>query len=258
MASAVAALSIPLPNGARLPLVSCIPFALFHLAALGIFFVHFKWTLSSRLLSRLRSPHVLRHRRLPSLFFTPLFQDQSLVPVRPRLDGHVLFAKGRPLVGSPSSPPSPLFRSGRGSPLTHAFRFLVVARRLDSFGQVQFHALRLHWRLRQISRTPLAQQVLPRSSNRSRRSACGSSADGVSSFGVSASAPYCSGTAPSPSIRSRTSSAIAASRPPTPARTTGYSRSSLSAKAGTTIITTLWLPLVRDSTGGKSTSRSTP
>jgi stearoyl-CoA desaturase (delta-9 desaturase) len=44
MASAVTALSIPLPNGARLPLISCIPFALFHLAALGIFFVHFRWT----------------------------------------------------------------------------------------------------------------------------------------------------------------------------------------------------------------------
>jgi stearoyl-CoA desaturase (Delta-9 desaturase) len=44
MASAVAPLSIPLPNGARLPLIGTVPFALFHIAALGIFFVHFKWT----------------------------------------------------------------------------------------------------------------------------------------------------------------------------------------------------------------------
>ena len=44
MASSAATLSIPLPNGARLQLISCIPFVLFHMAALGIFFVHFKWT----------------------------------------------------------------------------------------------------------------------------------------------------------------------------------------------------------------------
>jgi stearoyl-CoA desaturase (Delta-9 desaturase) len=44
MASAATALSIPLPNGARLPLVSCIPFALIHVAALGVFFIHFKWS----------------------------------------------------------------------------------------------------------------------------------------------------------------------------------------------------------------------
>jgi stearoyl-CoA desaturase (Delta-9 desaturase) len=44
MASAATSLSIPLPNGARLPLVSCIPFALIHVAALAVFFIHFKWS----------------------------------------------------------------------------------------------------------------------------------------------------------------------------------------------------------------------
>lgn len=44
MASSAAPLSIPLPNGARLQLISCVPFLVFHLAALGIFFVHFKWS----------------------------------------------------------------------------------------------------------------------------------------------------------------------------------------------------------------------
>jgi stearoyl-CoA desaturase (delta-9 desaturase) len=44
MASVASALSIPLPNGARLPLAGTLPFLAFHLAALGIFFVHFKWS----------------------------------------------------------------------------------------------------------------------------------------------------------------------------------------------------------------------
>jgi stearoyl-CoA desaturase (delta-9 desaturase) len=43
MASVATPLSIPLPNGARLPLIGAIPFALFHIAALGIFFVPFQW-----------------------------------------------------------------------------------------------------------------------------------------------------------------------------------------------------------------------
>jgi stearoyl-CoA desaturase (delta-9 desaturase) len=44
MATIARPLSIPLPNGARLQLVSSLPFALFHLAALSVFFVHFRWS----------------------------------------------------------------------------------------------------------------------------------------------------------------------------------------------------------------------
>jgi stearoyl-CoA desaturase (Delta-9 desaturase) len=44
MASAAKALSIPLPNGASIGILSSLPFAIFHLAALSIFFVHFKWS----------------------------------------------------------------------------------------------------------------------------------------------------------------------------------------------------------------------
>jgi stearoyl-CoA desaturase (delta-9 desaturase) len=44
MASVARPLSIPLPNGARLHLVSLVPFGLIHLAALGIFFFPFKWS----------------------------------------------------------------------------------------------------------------------------------------------------------------------------------------------------------------------
>src|SRR5271169_6492306 len=43
MATAAKALSIPLPNGAHLQIISTLPFVVFHLAALSIFFVHFKW-----------------------------------------------------------------------------------------------------------------------------------------------------------------------------------------------------------------------
>ena len=43
MASIARPLSIPLPNGARIQLISSVPFALVHLAALGIFFVPFHW-----------------------------------------------------------------------------------------------------------------------------------------------------------------------------------------------------------------------
>jgi stearoyl-CoA desaturase (delta-9 desaturase) len=43
MASVATALSIPLPNGARISLLGAIPFALLHIAALSVFWVHFKW-----------------------------------------------------------------------------------------------------------------------------------------------------------------------------------------------------------------------
>jgi stearoyl-CoA desaturase (Delta-9 desaturase) len=44
MASVARPLSIPLPNGARISLVSSLPFALFHLAALSVLLVQFKWS----------------------------------------------------------------------------------------------------------------------------------------------------------------------------------------------------------------------
>lgn len=44
MASALRVLSIPLPNGARIPLISAAPFVLVHLASIGIFFVRFRWS----------------------------------------------------------------------------------------------------------------------------------------------------------------------------------------------------------------------
>jgi len=44
MASVARPLTIPLPNGARLQVISSIPFILIHLTALGIFFVPFKWS----------------------------------------------------------------------------------------------------------------------------------------------------------------------------------------------------------------------
>ena len=37
-------ISIPLPNGSRIPLVRALPFALIHILAIGIFFVHFRWS----------------------------------------------------------------------------------------------------------------------------------------------------------------------------------------------------------------------
>jgi hypothetical protein len=37
-------LSIPLPNGSRISLVSALPFALIHILAIGIFSVHFRWS----------------------------------------------------------------------------------------------------------------------------------------------------------------------------------------------------------------------
>jgi stearoyl-CoA desaturase (delta-9 desaturase) len=43
MATIAPPVSIPLPNGARIQLVSSLPFALIHLAALSVFFVHFHW-----------------------------------------------------------------------------------------------------------------------------------------------------------------------------------------------------------------------
>jgi stearoyl-CoA desaturase (Delta-9 desaturase) len=44
MASVARPLSISLPNGARIGLISSLPFALFHLAALSVLFVQFKWS----------------------------------------------------------------------------------------------------------------------------------------------------------------------------------------------------------------------
>jgi stearoyl-CoA desaturase (delta-9 desaturase) len=44
MASAVNSLSIPLPNGARLQILSCIPFAIIHIAALSVLWIHFRWS----------------------------------------------------------------------------------------------------------------------------------------------------------------------------------------------------------------------
>ena len=38
------ALSIPLPNGSRISVLLSLPFALIHVFALGIFFVHFHWS----------------------------------------------------------------------------------------------------------------------------------------------------------------------------------------------------------------------
>ena len=43
MASVARTLSVPLPNGARLQILSSIPFVLMHVAALGVFFVPFHW-----------------------------------------------------------------------------------------------------------------------------------------------------------------------------------------------------------------------
>jgi stearoyl-CoA desaturase (Delta-9 desaturase) len=44
MATIARPISIPLPNGARIHLVSSLPFVLIHLAALNVFFVHFRWS----------------------------------------------------------------------------------------------------------------------------------------------------------------------------------------------------------------------
>jgi stearoyl-CoA desaturase (Delta-9 desaturase) len=44
MATIARPLSIPLPNGARIQLISSAPFAAIHLAALSVFFVHFRWS----------------------------------------------------------------------------------------------------------------------------------------------------------------------------------------------------------------------
>ena len=44
MSSVARPLSIPLPNGARIGLISSLPFAMFHLSALSVLFVHFKWS----------------------------------------------------------------------------------------------------------------------------------------------------------------------------------------------------------------------
>ena len=44
MASVARPLTIPLPNGARIGLISSLPFAMFHLSALSVLFVHFKWS----------------------------------------------------------------------------------------------------------------------------------------------------------------------------------------------------------------------
>ena len=41
MASVARPLTIPLPNGARLQVISSIPFVLIHIAALGVFLVPF-------------------------------------------------------------------------------------------------------------------------------------------------------------------------------------------------------------------------
>ena len=43
MASFAKSLSIPLPNGARLQVISSVPFVLFHVAALSVFWVKFHW-----------------------------------------------------------------------------------------------------------------------------------------------------------------------------------------------------------------------
>jgi stearoyl-CoA desaturase (delta-9 desaturase) len=43
MASFAQSLSIPLPNGARLQVLSSVPFLLFHVAALSVFWVKFHW-----------------------------------------------------------------------------------------------------------------------------------------------------------------------------------------------------------------------
>ena len=43
MASFAQSLSIPLPNGARLQIISSVPFVLFHVAALSVFRVKFHW-----------------------------------------------------------------------------------------------------------------------------------------------------------------------------------------------------------------------
>ena len=44
MATIAPPLSIPLPNGARIQLISSLPFVLLHLAALSVFFVHYRWS----------------------------------------------------------------------------------------------------------------------------------------------------------------------------------------------------------------------
>jgi stearoyl-CoA desaturase (Delta-9 desaturase) len=44
MASVARPLSIPLPNGARISLISSLPFVFFHLTALSVSFVRFKWS----------------------------------------------------------------------------------------------------------------------------------------------------------------------------------------------------------------------
>src|SRR5262249_50524838 len=44
MASASRALSIPLPNGARISIIGAAPFALMHSLAFGVFFVSFRWS----------------------------------------------------------------------------------------------------------------------------------------------------------------------------------------------------------------------
>src|SRR5262249_56259160 len=92
-------------------------------------------------LRALRSAHVFRYRRISPLFFAPFVQDQPLVPVRDRLDGHVLLAERGAVVGAASPPPSPIFGPRRPPPLAHLIWFLVVAHRLDSFRPLQRHSV---------------------------------------------------------------------------------------------------------------------
>src|SRR5581483_9763618 len=106
-----------------------------------------------------RRPDVLGYRWLSSLFLASLVQAQPRLSVRHRLHGHDLRSERRALVGGASPSPSSLFGPGRRPPFADSLWFLLVAYRLDHFGPLQRNSPELHCRLRQIPRTPLAQQI---------------------------------------------------------------------------------------------------
>jgi len=253
MASVARPLSIPLPNGAHLHLVSLVPFGLIHLAALGIFFFPFKW-------SYLVTAFALYEVRM--FFVTAGYH---------RYFSHRSFKTSRwfqfviAFLAMSSSQKGVLWWAAHHrhhhrysdleedlhSPTLFGFWWSHIGWILsDRYNDTRFDYIgdfakfpELRWLNKYYLAPPITLGVV--------LWLIGSWPLLIWGFFLSTVFLW---QARSPSIRFRTSSASAAFPPPTRAKTTGCSLWLPSAKAGTTITTTSWPPPARVFTGGRSIS----
>ena len=240
------------------------PFLVMHAACLAVIWVGFSWVALAVTLGPVPGAHVRDHGLLSPLFLSPHLQDLARRAVHFWLAWRLGRAARTDLVGRASPPSSRALRQAGGRALAGATRVLrshmgwFMSHKHFAADLSRVKDLLKYPELRFLDRFDIAVPTVLGVGVfllgfRSSTSHPGLHTSGwqMLVWGFFVSTVRCT-TARTPSTRSRTCSAASATRPATAAATTCGSRSSPSARAGTTTTTITRPRCARASTGGNS------